>query len=68
MSALGWAEGTWRKGSRSQFDGNCVEVAFSEEVVALRDSKSPHIPPLVITRAEFAAFVGLIKAGDFDRP
>lgn len=31
----------WRKSSYSSSGGNCVEVAFVEGRVALRDSKSP---------------------------
>ncbi|NEW36809.1 DUF397 domain-containing protein, partial [Nocardia cyriacigeorgica] len=35
------AEARWFKSSRSKADGNCVEVAFLQEGVAVRDSKSP---------------------------
>ncbi|MEU8119623.1 DUF397 domain-containing protein [Spirillospora sp. NPDC049024] len=40
----------WRKASRSSNNGgNCVEVARVDEVVAVRDSKDPDGPKLLIT-------------------
>ncbi|GAA2639471.1 DUF397 domain-containing protein [Actinomadura fulvescens] len=43
---------TWRKASRSSAEGdNCVELANRADAVAVRDSKDPHGPVLVVTRA-----------------
>ncbi|TDE37745.1 DUF397 domain-containing protein [Actinomadura sp. 6K520] len=44
---------TWRKASRSgENGGNCVELAdVSGAVVAVRDSKDPDGPVLLLTRA-----------------
>ncbi|TYK47040.1 DUF397 domain-containing protein [Actinomadura decatromicini] len=43
---------TWRKSSRSGSDGgNCVELAGLNDDVAIRDSKDPHGPILVVSRA-----------------
>ena len=38
----------WRKSIRSSGNGQCVEVARLDEVVAVRDSKNPDEPKLVI--------------------
>jgi hypothetical protein len=43
---------TWRKSSRSgSSGGNCVELASLESKVAVRDSKDPDGPVLVVSRA-----------------
>ena len=53
----------WRKSSYSGNNGGaCVEVARNlRGVVAVRDSKDPHGPALVFTRADWAAFTALLK-------
>ena len=51
---------TWRKSSRSTAEGNngnCVEVAFADRVVAVRDSKNPAAGNLAVPTAAFAAFL-----------
>jgi hypothetical protein len=56
----------WRKSSRSH-DNGCVEVAFVEDQVALRDSKNPNGPVLVFTAREWAAFLSGVRDGEFDK-
>lgn len=49
---------TWRKSTRSNGSGgNCVEVAdLDGGYHAVRDSKNPNGPTLIVTRIEWAAF------------
>jgi hypothetical protein len=57
----------WRKSSRSgSWADNCVEVAFIDGAIALRDSRCPAGPVLVFTPQEWDAFVEGAKDGEFD--
>ena len=58
---------TWRKSRRSgPQGGNCVEIAdLSDGQVAMRNSRFPDGPALVFTSAEWHAFVGGAKDGQF---
>ncbi|MGW0889567.1 DUF397 domain-containing protein [Saccharopolyspora gloriosae] len=47
---------TWRKSRHSSVE-ECVEVAGLPAHVAMRDSKDPHGPALVVSRAAFRRFV-----------
>ena len=59
----------WIKSSYSgPTGGNCVEVAFlADGSVAMRNSRDPDGPALVFTGAEWAAFVGGARDGEFSR-
>ncbi|MET8183864.1 DUF397 domain-containing protein [Streptomyces sp. NPDC005336] len=62
-AALGGA--TWRKSSYSGHDGgDCVEVAaIPSHQVAIRDSKNPHGPTLLLPPAAFADFIAATASG-----
>ncbi len=70
MPASALAGVTWVKSRRSgPTGGNCVEVAFlAAGEVAMRNSRHPHGPALVFTRAEWDAFLGGAGDGEFGRP
>jgi Domain of unknown function (DUF397) len=54
----------WRKSSYSGGNGGaCVEVARNlPNVVAVRDSKDPHGPALIISRDGWASFTARLRA------
>jgi hypothetical protein len=60
----------WVKSSHSgPTGGNCVEVAFlAGGEVALRNSRDPDGPALIFTRAEWDAFLGGARDGEFGLP
>jgi hypothetical protein len=54
----------WRKSSHT--DGvQCVEVAYIDGRVLVRDDKAPD-ETVAMTRGDFAAFVAGVKEGEFD--
>ncbi|GAA0520516.1 hypothetical protein GCM10011581_10830 [Saccharopolyspora subtropica] len=58
----------WRKSSRSQQGAQCVEVGATAEFTAVRDSKNPTGPALLLAPSEFTAMIRSAKAGRFDLP
>lgn len=56
----------WVKSSLCSAEG-CVEVEHRGGVVAVRDSKNPGGPALEFTPAEWDAFLGGARLGEFDR-
>ena len=59
----------WVKSSLSFSNGNCVQVArLANGQVCVRDSKNPGGPILRFTPAEWQAFLGGARRGEFDSP
>lgn len=59
LSRAVWRKSTFSNGS----GGNCVDVALNlPGVVAVRDSKNPHGPVLVVSGDEWASFITRLRA------
>ncbi|GAA0362936.1 DUF397 domain-containing protein [Streptomyces blastmyceticus] len=65
MNTVNLCEVIWRKSSYSSGEGQCVEIAFLREVVATRDSKTPHGSALIFNADTWSAFTAGVKAGAF---
>ncbi len=63
---VSFSSAIWRKSSRSGDDstGNCVEVAFVEAAVGVRDSKNVAAGHLVFGGAAWEAFAGGVLASE----
>jgi hypothetical protein len=55
----------WHKSTYSSANG-CVEVAFVDSHVAVRDSKDRRGPVLLFTPHEWTAFLAGIRDGEFE--
>ena len=53
---------SWRKAMKSGENGGaCVELASVSDAVAVRDSKDPSGPKLIIDREDFRRFTEALK-------
>ncbi|MGP4092984.1 DUF397 domain-containing protein [Nonomuraea sp. KM90] len=57
----------FRKSTFSYGNSNCVEVAPTDQGVAVRDSKHQDGPVLQFTGPEWDAFLAGVRNGQFDR-
>jgi hypothetical protein len=57
----------WRTSTYSAGNG-CVEVAFVDGKVGVRDSKDREGPALVFTASEWEAFLAGARDGEFELP
>jgi hypothetical protein len=53
---------SWRKSSYSGNDSNCVEIAYGDAMVGVRDSKNPEAGQLELSGDAFRSFVIYLKA------
>jgi hypothetical protein len=62
MPEVDLSRAQWRKSSYSGQSGNCVEVARNlPAVVAIRDSKSPDGPRLLVSPETWRAFLLAVR-------
>jgi hypothetical protein len=62
VSELDLSTALWRKSSHSGAQGgNCVEIAWLSDTVAVRDSKNVTGPVLVIGRPSFSRFARSLR-------
>ncbi|WP_119731817.1 DUF397 domain-containing protein [Thermomonospora amylolytica] len=68
LAVLANADGkAWRKSSHSGGDhGDCVELAAVRNVLAVRDSKDPDGPVLLLDRHAAAGLLTSVKTGEHD--
>lgn len=65
MDELDLAPAQWRKSSYSSANGACVEVAQNlPGIVAVRDSKNPAAPKLIISPADWQTFLSSVRDGE----
>lgn len=66
MAQPDFSKAVWRKSDTSG-DGGCVEVAYSEGVVGVRDTKQAGAGPvLVFNEREWSAFLDGVHGGQFE--
>ncbi|MGH3973026.1 MAG: DUF397 domain-containing protein [Pseudonocardiaceae bacterium] len=59
------AHAVWQVSSYSGNSGNCVEVADLTARRAVRDSKNPTGPVLILSTAEWSAFTTGVRSSEF---
>jgi hypothetical protein len=66
VSTTDLSSATWRKSSRSNAERSCVEVTdLDSGHRAVRDSKNPTGPALLIPPTAWTHFTTAIRTGDF---
>ncbi|WP_433510200.1 DUF397 domain-containing protein [Nonomuraea sp. CA-143628] len=59
---------SWRTSSLSGGNGQCVEVAFIGQRVAVRHGKNPDAAVLIFTSGEWRAFTDGVHLNEFEFP
>jgi hypothetical protein len=55
----------WRTSTRSMGNGQCVEVGFDGERIAVRDTKSRASGHFTVAQEQWSAFMTRVKQGAF---
>jgi hypothetical protein len=61
MHTTDLTDADWRKSRRSSGNGACVEVTHLGHALAVRDSKNPQDPVLVVSTDEWASFITRLR-------
>lgn len=56
---------TWNRPAACSY-GDCVEVAFDDDLIQVRDSKYPTGAVLIFDQTEWRAFIHGCRNGEFD--
>lgn len=56
----------WRTSSHSGQNGNCIEVVTAPCAVAVRDSKNPDGPKLILSPGQWHRLTAQVRTGTFD--
>ncbi|MBE9376085.1 DUF397 domain-containing protein [Saccharopolyspora sp. HNM0983] len=56
----------WRTSTRTQGQGQCVEVGFGADVVGIRDTKNRGAGQITIAARHWRDFVRDVKTGSYD--
>jgi hypothetical protein len=56
----------WRKSTYSGGNGDCVEVGSLGQAVAVRDSKHPSGPSMLVSLGTWRSFIQEVKAGAYE--
>lgn len=63
---LDLSRAVWRKSRHSNNGGACVEIATNlPGIVAVRDSKDPNGPALVVSSADWRTFMSAVRESQF---
>jgi hypothetical protein len=66
IASVDLSRAVWQHGGEAASGEQRVEVAFVDDLVLMRDGADPDGPVLYFTHAEWDAFVGGAKDGEFD--
>jgi len=61
LPGAAWRKSTYSGGNEG--GSNCVEVAGTQDLIAVRDSKNPSQGALTFSAARWRAFVATVQAG-----
>jgi hypothetical protein len=65
-TAIDLSGAVWRKSTRTQANGECVEIAHAARTYAVRDSKNPQHGTLTLAGPAWRSFITETKNGRYD--